>query len=262
MPSVLIRDALFRVSTLLLDAEPQFVRWTERELVGWLDDGQVAIAKYLPIAGARVDAIKLKQGTKQSLDTIASTDVKPGDGSTPATVHGNALNELVRNMGADGLTPGRAIRVISRDVLDAQNPNWHTTTGAKVEAFVYDPRTPKYFYVYPAVPASPAMWVEASYLANPAPIPNTGTSGTPRYGKDGSDAGVIGVDDKYLDDLVNYVVARAYMKDSEYATNAGLANTFASMFLSSLNSQVQALTGNNPNLQVLPLNPAVPAAAR
>lgn len=262
MPSVLIRDVLYSVSDLLVDLQPQFQRWSERSLVGYLDDGQVAIAKYIPIAASRIDAIKLKPGTKQSLDLIPAASIVPGDGSAAVDVRGNALNELVRNMGADGATPGRAIRVINRDVLDAQNPNWHTTTGTKVESFVYDPRTPKYFYVCPAVPAAGAVWVEASFVANPPAIPNTGTPEAPRYGKDGTDPGVIGIDDKFRDDLINYVLARAYMKDAEEAANASLAASYTQMFLTSLNAQAQALTGINPNLQSLPLNPAVPAAAR
>lgn len=263
MPSTKVVDALFRVSTQLQDMAPQFTRWNEKELVTWLNDGQRAIAKYLPASCSRVDAIKLKPGTKQSIELIGAGNILPGDGSPATAVYGNYLNDVVRNMGADGLTPGRAVRVVSREVLDSQNPDWHTITGAgRVEQFVFDPRAPKIFYVTPAVNDTPT-WVEVSYLANPAEIPNTGTKAAPLYGVDSVNPAVISVDDKYIDDLVNYVLARAYMKDADFASSQPNASAYSGMFTSSLNAQVQALTGNNPNLAALPFatQAQIPAAA-
>ena len=69
--TVLVRDLIRRVSVLLQDTAPQFERWPEQELVDWLNDAQVAITKFLPAACARVDAIRLKPGTRQSIETIA-----------------------------------------------------------------------------------------------------------------------------------------------------------------------------------------------
>ena len=72
----------------------------------------------------------------------------------------------------------------------------------------------------------------------------------------------LSIDDKYADDLVNYVMARAYMKESEFAANANLSAAHTNLFTSSVNAQSVALTGVNPNLTTLPMTPAVPAAAR
>lgn len=264
MPSTFVKDALFRVSTLLQDISPQFTRWHEKELITWLNDGQRAIAKYLPASCTRVDAIKLKPGTKQSIELIAAADIVPGDDSAPAAVYGNYLNDVVRNMGTDGKTAGRAVRVVSREVLDSQSPDWHTYVGSgRIDQFVFDPRSPKVFYVSPAVGPTPT-WIEMSYLANPVEIPNSGTAAAPLYGADGNNETVISVDDKYIDDLVNYVVARAYMKDADFASSQPNAAAYSGMFTGSLNAQVQALTGNNPNLTALPFaaQAAIPPAAR
>lgn len=264
MPSTKVKDALFRVSTQLQDIAPQFTRWQEKELVTWLNDGQRAIAKYLPASCTRIDTIKLKTGTKQSIELIAAVDVKPGDGSVAAAVYGNYLNDVIRNMGIDGQSPGRAVRVVSREVLDSQNPEWHSNIGAgRVDQFVFDPRSPKYFYVTPAIGPT-ATWVEISYLANPLDIPNTGTVAAPLYGADSASAVVISVDDKYIDDLVNYVLARAYMKDADFASSQPNAAAYSAMFTGSLNAQVQALTGNNPNLASLPFSAQaqIPEATR
>ena len=49
---MLVREVLRRVCTLLTDVSPQFVRWSEGELVDWVNDGQLAIARYLPTAAS------------------------------------------------------------------------------------------------------------------------------------------------------------------------------------------------------------------
>jgi hypothetical protein len=251
--STLVKDVLYRVSAQLHDISPQFTRWTQRELVSWLNDGQKAIAKYIPSSCARVDAVKLVPGTKQSIESIPQASILPGDGSSPSLVMGHYLQSVVRNMGSNGSTPGRAVRIADREILDVNSPDWHSQTAITVSQFIFDPRTPKVFYVSPGVPATPAVWVEMSYLANPVEVNTSGS-----YGMDGADTTKISVDDKYIDDLVNYILARAYMKDAEFATNGSQASAHSQMFTGSINAQVVALTGVNPNLRSLPLNPNLP----
>lgn len=251
--SIYVKDVLYRVSAQLHDVSPQFTRWTQKELVYWLNDGQKAIAKYMPSSCARVDAVKLKSGTKQSIEKILSTEVLPGDGSTPTDVYGNHLQAVIRNMGSNGSTPGNSIRVIDREVLDANSPDWHTKTSTSIAAFTFDPRYPKIFYVTPGVPVA-GLWVEVSYLADPVTVSTSGD-----YGSGSNDTTKISVDDMYVDDLVNYILARAYMKDAEFAANGNLAQAHSQMFVSSINAQVAARTGVNPNLQSLPLNPMTAA---
>ena len=60
--------------------------------------------------------------------------------------------------------------------------------------------------------------------------------------------------DEYIDDLVNYIVARANMKPVEWA-DGNKAAYFTSLFTGSLNAKVVAVTGNNPNLTRLPFAP-------
>lgn len=259
MAGALVRDVLYRVSGQLLDLAPQFVRWTEKELVFALNDGQRAIAKYVPIAGSRIDTIKLNAGSRQSIAHIPAASIKPGDGSTPADVHGLFLNDIVRNMGADGLTPGASVSVAARDALDAFYRLWHTKTGAKaIDHYTFDPRTPQHFYVYPPLAAGGA-WVEASLIAAPKDVPLPQAPGD--YAHNGASEQAISLDDRWLDDLVNYILARAWMKDAEGAANAANVQLYTGLFINSINAQVQALTGQNPNLKLLPFAPDVPAAA-
>lgn len=246
----LVKDVLYRVSVQLHDVNPQFNRWTSRELVSWLNDGQRAIAKYVPTSCSRVDAIKLQPGTKQSLDIVTSANIVPGDGSSAVNVQGNALQSLVRNMGTNGSTPGKAIRITDRETLDVNDPNWHSATASAVSQYVFDPRTPKLFYVSPGVPSTNNVWVEVSWLTDPVEVNVAGS-----FAWDGSDTTVISIDDKFTDDLVNYILARAFMKDAEAAAAASNALAAAQMFVSSINAQAAAITGVNPNLRALPFSP-------
>ena len=250
-----VKDVMWRVSGLLQDVAPQFNRWPETELVNWLNDAQLAITKFLPAAVSRIDAIRLKPGTRQSIETIAAVDCIPGDGTTPVVpIYGVALLDVPRNMGANGATAGNAIpQPVDRRILDTQRANWHTVSGAVVNQITYDPRTPRHFYVQPAVPASPAVWVEVAYIAQPLQIPNTGTPGAELYTYAGSNAATISVGDEHVDDLVNYICARSYMKNADFAGNDAKASGFSALFVNSLNAKVAAITGNNPNLQRLPL---------
>ena len=258
--TTLVREVLRRVSSQVQDLSPQFIRFPERECVDWLNDGQMAIWKYLPLAASRVDVIKLKPGTRQSIELIAAGDCKPGDGSVPLVpiIGTQILRGSMRNMGADGLTPGKAIRLVSHDDMDSQNPDWHTAMAAgSIKAITYNPETPRYFYNYPPVPAlvMGAVWIEIPYTSRPIQIPNIATVGSEAYLADGSSSVVISIGDEHADDLTDYMLARLYLKNAQGLGNAERAATHASRCLGSLNAKVAAITGNNPNLKMLPFAP-------
>ncbi|WOB06469.1 DUF6682 family protein [Piscinibacter gummiphilus] len=256
MPTTLVKEVFFRTSTQLHDINPQFVRWTQREKIGYFNDGCKAIAKYLPSSCARVDAFKLEPGTRQFIGLIPAARVRTGDGSTATDVRGNFLQSLTRNMGADGQTPGRVIRIVDREVMDANNPAWHTEEDSVVTAFMYDPRFPKYLYVYPAVPNGQDVWVEGSMLIDPPELAVPGSANY--YAANGSATEVIPIDDRYVDELVQYILARCYMKDAEFAGNERQAVIHTNAFVTSINAIGTALNGVNPNLRSLPFSPNVP----
>lgn len=260
-----VREALRRASVLLMDSKPQFKRWSEAVLVDFLNDGQAAIAKYIPTACSRMDAIKLRAGALQSLEQIAAADCKPQDGSVPAApIIGNSLLKLVCNMGADGATVGRALRLIDQAKLVEVDPLWMTTAkaNATLREYSFDPENPRLFFVNPPVPAASTVWVLASYTAQPVKVADGGVAGSERYVPSGAgENDKLTIADVFLDDLVNYVVARANFMANEWADGQkGVA--FATMFVQSINAQATALTGVNPNLQRLPFAPTPAGAAK
>jgi len=252
MPTITVVELIRRASTLLDDNNPQFVTWPEDDLVAALNDGARALAKWLPQSVSRVDAIKLKPGvTLQCISDIPAGSILPGDGSAALRTQGVQLYELMCNMGTDGVTPGRTINIAERSALDNADPVWHSRTGSEVDSVLYDLRTPTYFHVSPA--PSSAIWVQARYCAIPHAIVKATAN---QFASASSDITVIPVDDAYADDLLNYMLARAYLSQPTATESQTMASAYTQMFVASINAQVTALTGNNPNLSMLPFAPA------
>lgn len=165
--------------------DPNAVRWTDAELLLWLNVGQIAIAIGKPDASYTLGNIQLVAGTKQSL---------------PAA--GIVLIDITRSMGTSGSTAGRAVRPMSKEMLDALDPDWHSATAnATPRFYIYDSRTPKVFYVYPPQPGTGMVYVEAAYSVVPAFVAAVSNA--------------ITLDDAYRPMLVDYMLYRAFSKDDE-----------------------------------------------
>lgn len=203
------------------------VRWPVQELVRYLNDGQREVALHRPDALRLNAAVALVAGSRQSLP-----------------VNGAKLIEVVRNTGGNK----RAVRQVNREILDAQSPGWHNLGGAtEVLHFMYDPRDPTTFYVYP--PAASGASVDMVYSAMPTDVtePADGALYT-------AVAGNISVPDIYGNVLQDYVLYRAYNKDSEYAGNAARSQGHYSQFASALGIEINGTmaiapkTAGNPNM--------------
>lgn len=207
-----VQDIIDRVADLLLDTE--HVRWTEPELIRWINDSRAAILTRRPAACSKVANISLVTGTAQSL---------PADGVS--------LLDVIRNMGLDGNTPGRAIRRTDRQAIDDHDLYWHTAIqSSEISQFSYDERTPRMFFVNP--PAIAGVKILAAYAALPAQITSTAQD--------------LDIALENMDAVVNYVCFRAKSKDSEYA-NAAEAAGFYGAFNDALGvtSQNQAVVSPN-----------------
>lgn len=243
MATILAADVISRASLILVDTTK--VRWSEEELANWLSDGQRAAAVINPSVGATNAAVALSAGTTRQ--------------TLPA--NGVMLFSVVRNMGANGATPGSAVRVASREAMDAYSADWHSEANAagRIQHFLYDPRDPKTYYVYPKAPATP--WhVELSYSAVPAAIPLVGTS--PNKTLVAPNATTISIGDEYASALVDYLLYRAYSKDAEHAANLELAAAHYAAYESAVKTPAQQGQGANPNLEATPFNPSAPGAAQ
>lgn len=196
------------------------VRWPVAELVRYLNDGQREVGTYRPDALVSGTTVNLVAGSKQSL---------PGNGIK--------LLDIVRNAS----TSSRAIRMASRQILDAQVPNWHSLTGVtEILHFTYDPRDPLVFYVYPPAASSGAS-VYMIYAGTPTAITEPADGAT-----FSAVSGNIGVPDIYANALVDYVLYRAYTKDTEYAGNAARATAHYQAFTNALTVEANATAVASP----------------
>lgn len=255
--ATLVRDFLWGVSEALQDIKPQGRRWPERNLVLYANFAQRALAKYLPHLCSAIEPIRLAPGTKQDLTKVLAANIKPADG-TSEDRYGIAFVGAVRNMGPDGLTPGRSVRMVDRAHKDAVAPDWHTATAATaVREVMHDRAVPLTFFVSPPVHASTQVWLDIEWMREPRRISDAGlsTTGFTRYDVAGTGAGaadVMGIRDAQIEDAHNYVVAVALLKGSKNTQNLPKAQYHAGQFMQSLNAQVQAITGTNPGLKLLP----------
>lgn len=226
MATVTVASIVVKVQTILQDVTG--IRWPEAELLGWLNDGQREVVLYKPNAFVTNENLQLVQGTRQDL---------------PAS--GVQLIDVVRNMGTSGSAPGRAIRITMREILDAQVPDWHnpaiTTPSAEVKHYMYSLLDPRHFYVYPPQPASSRGYVELIYGAAPG---------------DATLVGTISLDDIYMTVLIDYIMYRAYSKDTEYAADTGRAAAHQQAYLSALTGKAKVEAIANPNASA-PANPNV-----
>ncbi len=208
MPTLQASYIIGRARTLLVDESA--VRFSDSELLGWVNDGQREIVVLRPDANQVVANVVLVAGTRQSI---------PADGYQ--------LVEVYRNMGT-GTTPGRAVRKVEREYMDSAMPAWHAATPENdVHHYMYDPRTPRTFFVYP--PAVGGRAVEVAYSAAPALLPEASS--------------VIGIGDSYANALLDYVMYRAMAKDSEHPANAQRAVAYRQAFENSLGLKAQADSG-------------------
>lgn len=225
--AVSVQSVIDRVQTTLQDTTG--VRWpVVGELVLWINDAQREIALLKPDASAKNTTITLVDGTKQDI---------PSDG--------NRLLRAVRNMSAaSGGTGKRSVRLVQREVLDAQTPDWHdpTVTGdaahtSIVKHYIYDEQNPRNFYVYPGVSGS--AYLEIIYSANPSTVGQSDNLDIP---------------DIYANAVMNYVLYMAYMKDAEYAGNNQRAASHFQIFTASVTGkgQVDALTTPNMSGTMMP----------
>lgn len=194
MPTTTATSIIERAASLLQDTA--YRRWPQARHLDWLNEAQREATLLDPsLYVVTTPDFPLVKGTKQTL---------PDDA--------RALLDVPRN--ADGY----AITLVARKSLDAQVPDWHAPAraGKRVLHFCFStPADPYTFYVYPPSPGG--NLVEVVYEAIP-PVLDLG--------------GVISIPDDYAGALVDYLMYRAYEKDSEYGGNADLAALHRQSFVS------------------------------
>lgn len=211
---LIVGDIVRRVEFLLNDHKN--VRWTLPELFDWINDAGNAVVVKLPTARAITASIPLQGGALQSLESSSSDAI--------------LLLDVTRNMMPDG-TVGRAIRIVDRQLLDDQEPDWYLKKrSGRILHYTFDERSPRTFYVYP--PAIDGTMVEVLYSERPPQIAHKNDS--------------LDLSNQYIEAVVNYVCFRALSKEAEEGMPA-MAAAYYQAFINALDIDAQTEAIVSPN---------------
>lgn len=222
MSTVKVVDVIRRVEYVLQDTN---IRWPRLELQQWLNEAYLAIALMRPDASSASGTFTCAAGTRQVLTVGFPTALR--------------LLDVTRNLAATSTK--KVVRMVNRAVLDDQRPGWHAEAETvNIEHFMFDPRQPKEFFVYP--PASNLAQLEVVYSSAPTAHTLTESDLDPDTGS----AEVINLDDVYLSPLVDWILYRAYSKDAEYGANEARAAAAYQSFIAVLSAKNQTDAAANP----------------
>ena len=205
------RDVIRRASIILQDADA--VRWPAIELHGYLNDGLREIVTLKPNAKTDTVNLSLVAGTLQEL---------------PAQY--TILSRVTRNMKTP-TTGGNAVRVLAkREILDAQIPGWQDSVvmpfAKEVVHVIHDLADPRSFYVVPGNDGTGLIEavVGAMPTVNAPPATTSAQLVIDKYTNN------VDIQDIYQNALIDYVLYRAYSKDSRIAGAAQRAAAHFDLF--------------------------------
>jgi hypothetical protein len=202
------------------------VRWTDAELLIYINDAQREIVNFRPESTATHSNVQLSTGTEQTLPS-----------------GGLRLIKVTRNMSgtASDATGAKSVRIVEEDLLNSIEPDWHDPTvtgssahGAVVKNYLFDPDDPKKFYVYPGVASGSNAYVELIYSKLPTDLSSVSST--------------IDIEDTYGNAILNFVLYRAYLKDAEFAGNQQRTATHYQLFIGSISGGGNAEAILDPNL--------------
>ena len=211
--TVQVKDLIDKAEEILQDTTN--VKWSQQSLLDYLNDAQREIVLIRPDANVSNEQFTLAQSAKQTL---------PADALRLLSLYKNASPTT------------KTIQNIQKKVLDDTVSDWYGTTGNFVEYYVYDERDPKHFYVYPH-PSGGGHKADIvfSFAPDKINIADFSTSTT-----------VIGLDDIYANAIFDYMLYRAYQKDTESASDLNKATLFLQSFQNSMGIKSQADTASSP----------------
>lgn len=211
MPTKTARSVVDKAKILLLDATG--VRWPDTELIQWHNAGQVEIVKFKPQITARPVTFSCAAGRRQSLPEAALLLIDvPGSSIAP-----------VRMIDAE----------MAKDLFPAGWP------AGPIAYFSYNPKVPRSFEVYPD--ATDAASLPIIYSERPADCTLAQHDGV----ETGSPDSVLSIPDEEENELLDYILYRAFSKDAEYVMDGRAAAQYR-LFLAALGVKAPAETNSRP----------------
>jgi len=223
-----VASVINNAKLVLQEVTASGTRWTNEELIGWLNEFYQAAVQMKPDAYSVNEELSLTPGTKQAI---------------PAS--GLRLIDVVRNSGAS--SSQMAVMVTSRRALDSTRRTWHSDPASQdIEQYVFDDLDPTTFYVYP--PAGTGAALEIIYSAVPEPHDKA-------QGLDAIGSESFKLNDAYAPVALDYILYRAYAKDAEHAANLNRSQMHYNAFMQQLSGKAQTDQRVSPNAPDMSANP-------
>ncbi|MGY3855364.1 phage adaptor protein [Aeromonas aquatilis] len=201
---MLVSEILNRASTELTDT--QRISWGLEDLISYYNSAIAAIASARPDIFIKTQAFACVAGTRQ---TAPAGTIK--------------LIDIERNT----LT-GKSIRYVSRANLESLIPSWASSTGGEeAELYIHEPTNISAFWLYPGVKAGVSVDLVLSILPTPA------TRVTVESGAH------VEVDDRYITPCLDWIMYRAFMRDSEVTANASRGQLHLQSFTQALSVRTE-----------------------
>lgn len=216
-----VGDVLRRARTILQERTKDGTRWTNKELLDWLNEAYGIVLGIRPGANAVTSEIVCVAGARQVIP-----------------VGCERLLSVIANTAAKA--NGLAVTLIRRAELNAMRPRWMgEQQTVAIEHFMYDEDDPKAFFVYP--PA--AVGAKLQVLCSAVPAPHAEAQAK----ADSTEA--IRLPDTYAPILVDLVLARAFTKDAEGGINQARANAHQQAAQAALGLNIQGDGLASPNAE-------------
>ena len=185
------QNILPEVRRLLNDEVPANYRWTDAELLGWINACLNAMVDLRPDLFSAQLPHTCAAGPLQevSFDRV------------------RAVTEVVR------ITGGKAVHFAVKEALDRFDPTWYTKASGPAVNWLPHPASPRKFYLYP--PAPLGQQVDVLFTQAHAPV--------------SAMTDVIDLPENYAPAIQSFVVFRAESKEDE-AVNTNRAQAFMSDF--------------------------------
>jgi hypothetical protein len=183
------------------------IRWTPAELVMWINSAQKEILIYKPNSLTQTVSLSLISGTFQNIAAVYPKCIQ--------------LLDVTRATSAGG----GAVTNINREILDSSIPSWHTASATLNPLhYVHNPLDPKNFYVYP--PNNGAGALEILIAIEPTDLVALASN--------------LSFDAIYESVIIDYVLYRAWGKDSEHTANLNRSAAHYTAFMTALKGKYTA----------------------
>lgn len=206
MGTLKVSDILTRAGRLLADEGA--TRWTNAVMVDWYNEGLLDMVTRQGSILVSVDTFTMVAGSQQAVasDRIAILDI------------GQNLGPVAKPRN------GEVPPVYDKETMDAAYPGWQSSSpGSLIKAVVRNPVSPKIFYVFPPQPTTNPGRLSIIFSKRPSVVSVNSISST-----------TFQPDDEYEPIMIEYLLHRGCLADSDNPAMAGRASSHLQAYLGML----------------------------